>query len=191
MAMVQLTGEQSVTAAEAAPLRAFPPNGIHLVRTAQTMTLQLSQMADQKASILMGATFVVFTVAIGQAGRTDMPIALAVLAFFAFVSALLAVTAVLPRTTPHSGEAGANILFFGNFTRMSEEDFVAEMKQRLASDETMLETMLHDIHQNGMILAKRKYRFLALAYRSFVAGLTLTLIVFMVERAMHWGVWAM
>ena len=29
--------------------------------------MQLSQMADQKASILMGATFVVFTLAVGQA----------------------------------------------------------------------------------------------------------------------------
>jgi Family of unknown function (DUF5706) len=185
--MVQLTGEQAVTSTEAPPPRSFPPNGIHLVRTAQTMTLQLSQMADQKASILMGATFVVFTVAIGQAGRTGMPIALSVLALFAFISALLAVMAVLPRTTPHGAAAGSNILFFGNFTRMSEDAFIAEMKQRLASDETMLETMLHDIHQNGMVLATRKYRFLALAYRSFIVGLTLTLIVFLVERAMVMG----
>ena len=36
----------------------FPPNAVHLVRTNQQITMQLSQMADQKASILMGATFV-------------------------------------------------------------------------------------------------------------------------------------
>jgi len=37
------------------------------VRTALQANLTLSQMADQKASILMGATFVVFTLAVGQA----------------------------------------------------------------------------------------------------------------------------
>ena len=39
----------------------FPANAIHVVRTAQTINVQLSAMADQKASILMGATFVITT----------------------------------------------------------------------------------------------------------------------------------
>ncbi len=37
-----------------------------MIRTTEIMTLQLGQMADQKANILMGATFVVFTLAVGQ-----------------------------------------------------------------------------------------------------------------------------
>ena len=48
----------------------FPPNAIHVVRTAQQIHVQLSAMADQKASILMGATFVIFTITIGQAHGT-------------------------------------------------------------------------------------------------------------------------
>ena len=54
-------------AGETKPAISFPPNAVHLVRTNQQITMQLSQMADQKASILMGATFVVFTLAVGQA----------------------------------------------------------------------------------------------------------------------------
>lgn len=53
-------------------------------------------MADQKASILMGATFVVFTIAIGQARGGAMPHALLALAGFSFLSAMCAVAAVLP-----------------------------------------------------------------------------------------------
>ncbi len=181
--MVETTGEQ--TPAPAKP--AYPPNGIHLVRTLQQITMQLSQMADQKASILMGATFVVFTVAIGQSSRTTMPVALSVLAFFAFVSAVLAVTAVLPRVTHQQPlEPGSNLLFFGNFSRMGEDAFVDAVKHKLHHDDDLLEAMLRDIHQNGSILASRKYRYLAYAYRTFVVGLTLTLIVFLVERAMLW-----
>ena len=87
---------------DAAPQRpaiSFPPNAVHLVRTNQQITMQLSQMADQKASILMGATFVVFTLAVGQAraGAGAFALPLAVLATFSFLSALLAISAVLPR----------------------------------------------------------------------------------------------
>ena len=47
--------------------RASPANASNMLRTAQQIQYQLSQMADQKASILMGATFVVFTISVGQA----------------------------------------------------------------------------------------------------------------------------
>lgn len=185
--MVQLAGDSPSAVPAPAPVPAYPPNSIHLVRTLQQITMQLSQMADQKASILMGATFVVFTVAIGQASRTNMPVALSVLALFAFVSAVLAVTAVLPRVTPQSRhEPGSNLLFFGNFSRMPEDEFVAAIKARLHADDDFLDTMLRDIHQNGSVLANRKYRYLALAYRTFIAGLTLTFIVFIAERGAQW-----
>jgi hypothetical protein len=159
----------------------YSANAIHLVRTSQQLTMQLSQMADQKASILMGATFVVFTVAIGQAGRTEFAIALLVLALFAFVSALLAVMAVLPRAAPLPSGNNHNLLFFGEFSHMSEADFIATMKAQLQDEDALLSAMLRDVHQNGSLLAKRKYRYLALAYRLFIVGLSLTLLTFAIE----------
>ena len=74
----------------------YSNHAIHLVRTSQQINLTLSQMADAKASILMGATFRVFTIAVGQAKNGVLPWSLAVLALFAFVSAMCAVFAVLP-----------------------------------------------------------------------------------------------
>ncbi len=41
--------------------------------------------------------------------------------------------------------------------------------------------MMHDIYQNGRVLAQRKYRFLTLAYRLFIIGLIATLISFLIE----------
>lgn len=183
-----MTDHANTAAMPAGPQRPFAPNSIHMVRTVQTVTVQLSQMADQKASILMGATFVVFTVAIGQASRTDMPAALAVLALFAFVSAVLAVTAVLPRVSPLSAPRDGNILFFGTFSQLSEDEFVTQVKALLHEDEDYIGAMLRDIYQNGSVLARRKYRFLSLAYRTFITGLTLTFVVFLLERAIQ--IWA-
>ena len=177
------------------PAVSYPPNAVHLVRTNQQLTMQLSQMADQKASILMGATFVVFTLAIGQArsggGALAMP--LAILATFSFLSALLAVSAVLPRVGKappvvyKDGKDHSNILFFGRFAQMEEEEFIEAVKARLRSEEDLYETMLRDSYQNGIVLARRKYRYLAYAYRLFVVGLTLTFIAFGVEMAGLWS----
>ena len=163
----------------------FSNHAIHLVRTSVQMNLALSQMADQKASILMGATFVVFTIAIGQARSGDIPISLAVLAASAFFSALCAVYAVLPSVRPpRLGIVGApNKLFFGHFTQMGEAEWTDAILADLKADETVFRTMLHDIYQNGQVLHAKKYKYLGRAYRIFIVGLSLTLATFIVEQA--------
>lgn len=165
----------------------YSNHAIHLVRTTQQINMALSQMADAKASILMGATFLVFTIAIGQARGGTLPWSLAVLAFFAFVSAIFAVLAALPSVSkPASALVGGgapNRLFFGCFAHMDEDVWTQSILADLHADETVFRTMLHDIYQNGQVLQRKKYRFLAYAYRSFMAGLTLTAIAFVVEMA--------
>ena len=157
------------------------PNAVHLVRTTQQINLALSQMADQKASILMGATFVVFTISIGQASRGGfVPWAMLVLALFSFMSAMLAVFAILPTVSSKGG--GSNILFFGNFTAMSEDEFADRVIANLHDDELIYRTMLRDIYQNGQVLQRKKYKFLGYAYRVFLCGLVLTVITLAIER---------
>lgn len=160
----------------------YTVHAIHLVRTATQANLTLSQMADQKASILMGATFVVFTISVGQAGRGAFPLALLVLAISAFLSAFCAVAAILPSIRPPRGTSGSeNLLFFGVFTQLSEAEFTERVLRQLGGDETVFRTMLRDIYQNGQVLQRKKYRYLGLAYRIFLGGLTLTLIAFLFE----------
>ncbi len=160
--------------------RAFPPNAVHLVRTAQQINVSLSQMADQKASILMGATFVVFSITVGQASRIGPNPAIIVLAFFAFLSAMLAVYAILPSVTPPPGK-DANFLFFGHFTHLKEEEFVESILDKLDHDETIYRAMLRDIYQNGQVLQRKKYRYLGYAYRAFMAGLVITILLLLLE----------
>jgi hypothetical protein len=153
--------------------RTFPPNAVHLVRTIQQINVALSQMADQKASILMGATFVVFTITVGQASRIGLNPALLVLGISAFVSAMLAVYAVLPSVSPKPGP-DPNLLFFGNFAHLDEGEFIDRILDRMCDDETAYRTMLRDVYQNGQVLHRKKYRFLGYAYRAFMLGLILT-----------------
>jgi len=160
--------------------RAYPPNSIHLVRTVQQVHVQLSAMADHKASILMGATFVIFTITIGQAKTAAAPVPLLILGAAAFFSAVLAVLAIVPAT--HYRKLGSgNLLFFGSFTQLPEEEYISRVLDRLRSDEQIYRTMLHDLYQNGVVLERKKYRLLGYAYRVFLAGLTLSFLSFLAQ----------
>ncbi|HEX8442723.1 MAG TPA: Pycsar system effector family protein [Allosphingosinicella sp.] len=160
--------------------RSFPPNAIHLVRTTQQIHVQLSAMADHKASILMGATFVIFTITIGQARQASPPIALLILGASAFFSAVFAVLAILPAT--HYKQVGPiNLLFFGSFTRLSEKEYLDKIVEQLGQDESIYRTMSRDIYQNGVVLERKKYRMLGYAYRIFLAGLTASFLAFLAE----------
>ena len=165
---------------ERAERRAFPANAIHLVRTTQQIHVQLSAMADHKASILMGATFVIFTITIGQARSASAPLPLLILGASAFFSAVFAVLAILPATHYKSGGA-INLLFFGSFTQLSEEEYLDRMVERLTADEDIFRTMARDIYQNGLVLERKKYRLLGYAYRIFLLGLTASFGAFIVQ----------
>ena len=164
--------------------RVFSPHAIHLMRTAQMGGLTQARMADQKASILLGATFLVFSLSITRALVGDVPVALSVLAGFSFASSLCAVMAVLPSVNrPKGKEVNANLLFFGHFAWMDEDEWTQELLETLETDERVFRAMAHDMYQNGQVLQAKKFRYLSLAYRLFIAGLVATLLVFAVEMA--------
>jgi len=161
--------------------RPFSPDAIHVIRTAQTIHVQLSQMADQKASILMGATFVIFTITINQARSSVPPLPLLILGGTAFVAAVFAVLAILPSVRVRDG-GPLNLLFFGSFTRLGEEEFVERLIATLRDDETAYRAMAHDMYQNGLVLAGKKYRLLGHAYRIFLVGMSASLAAFIAQR---------
>ena len=156
-------------------------SAIQLLRTMQQHHVQLSAMADQKASILIGATFVVFTIIIGQSqGKVISPPFL-VLALSSFVASTLGVMAILPSIQTRLG-ANPNFMFFGAFSKLSEAEFIERMTPVLAEQHNAHEAMLRDIYQNGLVLQRKKYRFLSYAYRVFLIGLVATFIVFMTQN---------
>jgi hypothetical protein len=158
----------------------YPVNAAHMMRTAQLAQLQLSAMADTKASILMGATFVIFTITIGNAQGATAPLPLLILGAAAFLSAIFAILAVLPVTRRRKPTTKDNILFFGVFSQMAEEEFIAEITSRLHSDHRIYRTMARDIHQAGTVLQKKKYRMLGFAYRTLLVGLVSSFIAYVV-----------
>ena len=159
--------------------RSFPPNTIHVIRTAQQIHVMLSQMADQKANILLAATFVIFTIAIGQVRAMAEPLPLLILGGGAFFSAIFAVLAVLP-SARHPRQEGINLLFFGSFSRLGEREYLDRVIDTIGDEEAAFRLMLTDLYQNGLVLERKKYRLLGYAYRIFLAGLVASFIAFVV-----------
>ena len=160
--------------------RHFPPNAVHVIRTAQQINVMLSQMADQKANMLLAATFVIFTIAIGQAREMTEPLPLLILGAGAFFSAIFAILAVLPASHYRTG-GKTNLLFFGSFTQLGEEDYLDHIVDAIEHDEMAYRMMARDLYQNGVVLERKKYRLLGYAYRIFLIALVASFASFVVE----------
>ncbi len=159
--------------------RQFADDAVQAVRTAVQMQYQLSAMADQKAGLLMGASFVVFTIAMANAIARggELPVAMMILGAAAFLAAIFAAVSVLP-TVSGGPNKRRNLMFFGGFDDLDEDTYVAAMLDKLGNDEKMLAMMARDVFQNGQVLARKKYRLLRLAYLLFISGLVASLVAF-------------
>ena len=163
--------------------RVYAPDFVHLLRTTQQMQYTLSQMADQKASLLMGTNFVIFTITVGQLKTPGgPPLALLVLGAAAFVSAFLAVSAVMPSVkAPPRANGPSNMLFFGSFSQLSEDEFLELILESVQTHQGVFEAFAHDIYQNGRVLARKKYKLLGYAYRALLTGLVASFIAFVLH----------
>ncbi|MDH3452734.1 MAG: DUF5706 domain-containing protein [Gammaproteobacteria bacterium] len=148
---------------------------VYMLRTTQQHHVQLSMMADQKANFLIAASFVMLTVMFTQFQSGSAPLTLITLAAFTLPAAIFAVVTVFPRSD--SGVTGFNPLFFGTFARMTPEGFMEEMRGIMTSDEQVYRAMAIDIYQMGVLLHRKKYRYLRLSYRIFLLGLVATPVV--------------
>lgn len=91
-----------------------------------------------------------------------MIVPIGILATGAFLAAVFAILSVLPKVTQIEGPVGAdaNILFFGIFTSLSEQEWSDRIVASLDDDETLYRVMLRDIYQNGQVLQHKKYKYL-------------------------------
>ena len=160
--------------------RKFGGDAVQAIRTASQAHHHLSAMADRKASMMMGASFVVFTISVAQATtRGHLPLPLLVLGVSAFLSAAISAIAVMPTINAAKDVQGdRNLMFFGGFADMKEDEYVAQMMDRLADQEQLLTMVARDVYQNGQVLAHKKYRLLKYAYSIFILGLFASVAAF-------------
>ena len=161
-------------------------------RVAYREQLDLTALADSKANIMIHINGLILSIVLASSGfireaRPWLQLPMAVLALTAMISLLLAVLAARPklRKPPvidleevRSGRA--NPLFFGNFGRLTEDEFVLAMNEMFEDPERIYLNMTRHIHGMGHVLL-RKFRMLRVSYTVFLVGLLVSGVLFLLS----------
>lgn len=156
----------------------FPKEVHNLLMAANATNITLSGMADSKASILLGASFVVFSLSIGDISDGKASAPLLVLTLFSFIATIFGVMTVRPnRMVKPAAPAPAskvNLLFFGSYIDCPREEFVDEMMRVLSSEEETYRRLTRDLWDHGHVLRDNKFRWLYWSYTFFFWGMVVT-----------------
>lgn len=162
----------------------FVPESVALLRTMQQHHVHLSAMADQKAGFLIGGSVVLLGLVLGQI-EEGVSAALLIAATTAILTLTLSILAVMPRFyTAATDHERPNILFFGVFSHMPEDDFIDEVVALTDTEGGVRRAFLRDIHQMGKGLNATKFRYLAYAFRVALAGMALAFAAAIFEYAL-------
>jgi len=158
-----------------------------MLRTVQQHHVQLSMMADQKANILMGASFLILTITLSHFRTNGFSPGLLVLSIFTLLSAGFSLLAVMPSIPKKKfcsvNSPNFNPLFFSFFTNLELDEYTKHMREIISDDTKIYETFIKDTYQLGKILQKKKYRLLGYSYRIFLLGMVLSFIITLGELA--------
>lgn len=163
-----------------------------LFRSAYRVQMDLTSLADNKANMMITINGIIMSIIIASvAPKLDtnpwLLVPTTVLLLGSMVSIIYSILAARPRVSPDSEDPSelehgeGNILFFGNFARLSEDEFVAGMEELMANKAVVYEAMIRNIHGLGKVL-QRKFALLRTAYTAFMfallAGVASFLVVF-------------
>lgn len=154
----------------------------------------LSQMADSKANILISVNAIILSIIIAQlATRLDqnpnLLLPLLVLVVVCVSAIVFSILATRPNVTEGTfteddiRKKKTNLLFFGNFYKMSLPDYDWAMQEMLADKDYLYSSITKDNFFLGVVLAK-KYKLLRYAYNIFMYGLILAILAFIVAMLM-------
>ncbi|GAB4581448.1 MAG: hypothetical protein Fur0022_41950 [Anaerolineales bacterium] len=153
-----------------------------MLRTTQQHHVQLSQMADQKASLLFGIEALLFTILIRDILTANLSYWAITLAIAILLSIFFALLAVMPSIHPPKYDAKhPDWLFFASFAQMEIDEYMEKMWAICQDDHEVYTAMMRDIYNLGQVLHFKKYRFLRYSYLVFLLGLVAAFMIALLE----------
>ena len=154
-----------------------------MFRTSYRVHMNLSSMADAKANIMISINGIIISIIIASISpKIDtnpwLLVPTSVMLLGALISILYAVRSARPRVSSKVVSLDdvrsnrSNILFFGHFSNMTEDDFVVGLSGLLSDQTALYQNMIRDIYGLGSVL-QRKYALLRMSYTMFMVGLVL------------------
>ncbi|NKI31616.1 Pycsar system effector family protein [Croceivirga thetidis] len=168
-----------------------PDRGIQtLFRVTLKNHLTLSDIADTKANILLSVNAIIISVALSNLipkldnpSNTYLIYPTVIFITFSVVSMAMAVWATRPNVTSGTftkadvNNRKVNLLFFGNFHKMSLGDYEWAIQELVKDKDYIYSSLTKDLYFLGLVL-NRKYKILRWTYTIFIIGIVISVIAF-------------
>jgi len=147
-------------------------------------------MADNKAHIMITTTSIIISVLLSVLLRKleDNPhlviptLLLLTICVTTMVFSILSTRPNLPPGTFSQQDVSSkkvNLLFFGNFYRMSYEEYADGIQKVMNDRDFLYGTLTRDVYSQGVVLG-RKYRLLRIGYNVFMYGVVASVLAFVI-----------
>lgn len=168
-----------------------PDRGIEtMFRVASSNHQKLSDMADNKSHILITVNSIIISVVVSLLLRkldenNHLTIPAIILLLVSLATIVLSILATRPNisngtfTQQELDNKTTNLLFFGNFFKMSLDSYKEGMWQMMNDRDFLYGSLIKDIYAQGVVLG-RKYKLLRIAYNIFMYGLIISVVAFII-----------
>ncbi len=169
----------------------FVTKGIQtMLRLTSENHMRLSEMADNKANILISVNAIIISVILSVLIRKiEVDRHLAIPTFIFLASALTTIVIAILATRPKITNGNftredilnkkTNLLFFGNFFKSELEEYKWGMNTMMKDPDYLYGTLVDDIYYLGKVLG-RKYRLVRIAYSVFMIGILVSAFAFII-----------
>ena len=151
---------------------------------------RLSSQADSKAHILIQVNSIIISVLLSLLLRkiedhTNLAVPAIILLTVNLITIIFSILATRPHIPAGTfsqsdlDEKKVNLLFFGNFYKMSLQDYAKGMLIMMDDRDFLYGSLIRDVYFQGIALGN-KYRWLRLSYNVFMYGLILSVLAFVV-----------
>lgn len=167
----------------------FITKGIQtMLRLTSENHMKLSEMADNKANILISVNAIIISVILSVLIRkieVDKHLAIPTMIFLAtsLTTIVLSILATRPKITNGNFtredilNRKTNLLFFGNFFKSDLDEYKWGMSTMMKDPNYLYGTLIDDIYYLGKVLG-RKYRLVRIAYSVFMVGIIVSAFAF-------------
>jgi predicted metal-dependent HD superfamily phosphohydrolase len=168
-----------------------------MLRLTSSNHIQLSEMADNKANILISVNAIIISVILSILLRklqTDPYLTYPTIIFLLSSVATIVVSILATRPKLSSGTFAdedivnkkTNLLFFGNFHKMPQVNYENAMRTMMQDPDYLYSSIIQDIYSLGTVLGK-KYKLIRLAYNIFMFGIIISVIAFGIASFLNNG----
>jgi len=166
-----------------------------MLRLTSSNHVQLSEMADSKANILISVNGIIISLILSILLRklqTDPYLTIPTIIFLtvSVTTIVIAILATRPKITLGTFSEDdiinkkTNLLFFGNFYKVELATYEKAMRTMMKDSDYLYRSIIKDIYFLGVVLGQ-KYKLLRLAYNIFMIGIIVSVLAFGVASILN------